>query len=769
MKVRRLAVFSPALSWRNASPHVSSVTAALCLALLPLSAPAQPPFSTSLGFNSLQGVGHDAAGNIYVVGTVNNSPVPNHGMDFVAARLDPNAASLAYLVYLGGSGNDEAQAMTVDPQGNLYITGYTQSSDFPVTSGFRGPVPSGATYPFVVKLDPNGAIVYATLFAGALSAYPSAIAVDSGGSVIITGTAPTPQGYPATPGAFSFDGDSDHPFVTKIDPTGANIVFSATGVGGSLRVGGNSAQVAIGPQGDIFLAGTTNSSSYPTTPGSFQATYNSFDCDFFIGCVAGWAQYVTRLSSDGTHLVYSTFLTSTGAGYNDTFNSGMAVDNAGNVYVTGTTHSTAYPYTAAPGANDRTGLFLTKLDPAGAHAIWSVRQGGTALALDADGNPVVGGYTCASLPGTPCPPPPPPAATPAACLPNGSNIQTVALVQSFGAQDGGALATRILSDPSWGSWIAIEPDGRILLAGQSSDPVGIPLTPGVVFTGSQALGVYLAAVDLSQPDTGPQLSCVTDAATFELIGTVAPGQLVSLFGNGLGPQTGLAGAASSQGLFPTSLANVQVTFDGVAAPLLYVSSGQINLQVPFEVAPNASTVMTVLIAPDSSTAYATAATRLFPVAQSLPALFLDMTASPAACDPALANADEFPVVALNQDGSRNACANPAKPGSTVTVFLNGLGAALSGSFPATGSLTPPSAGPLSIPVEVTGAILSLSTPAVPLSAGPLYPVPGWIAGVAEFAIQLPATVPSGVQEAFLAITVNGIPASPSGVIAWVEQ
>lgn len=775
MRISRLAVLRGALLWHNDSARASFVAAALFLTAGTVSTSAQSPFSTSLGFNSLQGVGHDAAGNIYVVGTVNNSPIPNHGMDFVAARFNPNATALAYLVYLGGSGNDEAQAMTVDPQGNVYITGYTQSSDFPVTSGFSGPVPSGATYPFAVKLDPNGAMVYSTLFAGALSAYPSAIAVDVDGSVIITGTAPTPQGYAATPGAFSWDGDSDHPFVTKLDPSGTKIVFSATGVGGSLRVDVGGAQIVLGPQGDIFLAGSTSSVSYPTTPGALQATFNAFDCNLFLGCLAGWAQYVSRLSADGTQLIYSTFLAGSGG---NTLNAGLAVDSAGNAYVTGTTDAADYPYTAATSSNDRTGLFLTKLDPTGANVIWSVRQGGASLALDSNGNPVVGGYSCSgpdsTLTSSQCPPPPPAGDTPAACLPDGTNMESIGVVQSFSAQDGSTLATRILSDPAWAaepdSVITIEPDGRIVLGGQSNDPVGIPLTPGVVFSGTPALGVYLAAVNLSQPATGAQLSCVADRATFELAGTVAPGQLVSLFGNQLGPQVGVSGFTSSQASFPTSLADVQVTFDGIPAPLLYVSSGQIDVQVPFEVAPEASTVMTVSTAPDSSSAYTAAATQMFAVAPSLPSLFLNTSVSPAVCDATLANADEFAAVALNENGSRNACANPAKPGSTVTVFLNGLAAMLGGAFPVTGSVTASDAGPLSSQVEVTGAILSLSTASVPLTAGLLFPAPGAIAGVDQLAIQLPGAAPSGLQEAFLAVSINGILVSPApGVIVWVEQ
>ncbi len=677
--------------------------------------------------------------------------------------------------------------MAVDAQGNAYITGSTQSSDFPVTSGFSGPLPSGAAVPFVVKLNPAGEVVYATLFAGAASASPTGIAVDGGGNVVITGT--TAPGYPVTAGALSSSATNDVPFVTKLDPTGTKLVFSATGVGGG--------QVALGPQGDIFLAGNTISASYPTTPGAFQTTFTP-DCVFYgFTCNQVDEQYVTRLSADGTQLIYSTFLTgSSGAN-----NLALAVDGAGNAYVVGDTGSSDYPYTAAPGAGDRTGLFLTKLDPTG-KMLWSVRQGGNTLALDASGNPVVGGYSPLYVPPSGSVPPPPTGNTATACLPNGTaayaTVLSLAYVQRFSAHDGSTTATQLLSGAAQAttSAISVEPDGRVLLAGGSYLP-GASLTPGVVFSEAPTQpptvpGMFLAAFDLSQPAGGPQLSCVSDAATFAMVGPVAPGQLLTLFGYGLGPQTGVSGFPTGPSWFPNSLANVQVTFDGVPAPLLYVSSGQINLQVPFEVAQNPvpfevgqnpSTVMTISIGPDSSGAYSTAATRMFAVAKSLPSVFVDPSVPPWNCDPRLpVNSGVVEAVALNSDGSRNGCGNPAKPGSMVTVFLNGVAALVGGgsSYPATGSITDSNPPPFIDQVAVAGGPLlppNLEEGTLSLAAGPLFAVPNSLVGFNELAIQLPASTVSGLQEVSLAVAINGIPAAPflvdypatMEVIVWVSN
>jgi uncharacterized protein (TIGR03437 family) len=351
------------------------------------------------------------------------------------------------------------------------------------------------------------------------------------------------------------------------------------------------------------------------------------------------------------------------------------------------------------------------------------------------------------------------------CLPNRTTVQSVAYVQSFRAQDGSTAATQLLSATEANAYaMAVEPDGRILLSGYTELP-DVPLSPGVVFsdavTQRTVPGAFLAAFDLSQPAGGPQLGCVTDAVTAAPIGPAAPGQLLSLFGAGLGPQTGISGFAAGQTSLPTSLANVQVTFDGLPAPLLYVSSGQINVQVPFEVAQNASTVMTVSIGPDS-------VTRMFAVASSNPSVFLDMSVSVAGCDLSYVGDVVFAAVALNSDGSRNSCANPAKPSTSVTIFLNGVAAKLGG----TGSITGPNPDPFSSQVDVRSDMVSLA-------AGPLFPAPGMIAGISQLSVQLPAISVPGLRAVSLGVAIDGIRAFPlegyngtlyqTAVLVWVKQ
>jgi uncharacterized protein (TIGR03437 family) len=136
------------------------------------------------------------------------------------------------------------------------------------------------------------------------------------------------------------------------------------------------------------------------------------------------------------------------------------------------------------------------------------------------------------------------------------------------------------------------------------------------------------------------------------VGAIAPGELVALFGNGLGPQQGVQTQATQQSPYPTQAANVEVTLDGLPAPLLWVQDGQINLVVPWALTPGQNTEVCVSYN-DANTNCLT-----WPVVQTVPAVF---------------TVDGTYAAALNQDGTVNSAANPAQVGSIVTIFATGLG------------------------------------------------------------------------------------------------
>ncbi len=714
---------------------------ACCIILLTFirTAPAEVPsaFSTFLKENSaILSVGHDSAGKLYTFGVLTG------GSQFVS-RLDANASKTEYSVNVSGVGCEQGKAMAVDSTGNVFITGSTVSG-------------TGQGFPCVLKLDASGKLIYSFVIERAAAATGQAIAIDFDGSTVVTGWA-SAFGFPSAGGGFSAPASSLsnyvvlQPFIARIDPTGSKLLASAIGVGGD--------RIAIGPRGDIFVSGNAAGigvgnggeapNSYPVTPGAFQTTFApSFDCASSL-CQLSFPspeQYVTRLDSALAKLIYSTYVTgSHGAG-----NSALAVDSAGNAYLTGSTHSTDYPNTA-PSASTRPGVFLTKLDPTGSKLFWSLQQGGDLLAFDSTGNLILGGSAtpAAGLPNSyppyPTPPPPPAGDVPAACLPTGLRVQIAGFVQRISAIDGSVLATQLLSATrAQPSALDVIPDGRVLVAGAAIFP-DIPITPDTVFSSAIAQrtpsGAFLAGFDLTTSSLGGALACVADGLTNMPIGPVAPGQLISLFGNGLGPAQPLSASISGPAAVPLSLGGVAVTFDGVAAPLTYVSSGQINVGVPWEISGKSSAIMSVIVNGNPI------ASRRFAVATSSPSLFVDTSG------PVSDGNSFFPAIALNSDGTKNSPANPAQGGSLVTILLNGV-AAYEGSVPPmTGSITEPNPKPIGISVTVNAGTASLES-------GLLTPWPGVLSGLYQVQVRMPASTQNGPRAVPLTVTVGGVPAAP---------
>jgi uncharacterized protein (TIGR03437 family) len=151
-------------------------------------------------------------------------------------------------------------------------------------------------------------------------------------------------------------------------------------------------------------------------------------------------------------------------------------------------------------------------------------------------------------------------------------------------------------------------------------------------------------------NSGPCATTLTNAASFEA-GPVAPGELVTLFGTGLGPQKGIQPQATLRSPYPTQVANVEVTFDGTPAPLLWVQDAQINAVAPWSLTPGQTTQVCVSY---NSTSNCLS----WPVVQTAPAVF---------------TVDGTYAAAVNQDGSVNSINNPAAMGSIVTVWATGLG------------------------------------------------------------------------------------------------
>ncbi len=333
----------------------------------------------------------DGGGNIYVTGFTDslNFPVaaaaqPGFGggqQDAFVVKLNPTGTRVIYATYLGGGGQDNGTAIAVDGDGNAYVTGYTDSSDFPVRNALQ-PTRAGAFNAYVVKLNPTGSIVYSTLLGGSLGDYGSSIAVDKAGSVYVAGIATSPD-FPLRNAAQSAFGGLADVFVTKLNAAGTRLVYS-TYLGGAGTDAATS--IAVDAAGSVYLTGLTTSPNFPTANAP-QATHGGGLFDAF----------VTKLNAAGAQVVYSTYLG--GSGVDRAFR--IAVNGAGNAYVTGDTDSTDFPAIGAAQAvtGGSADVFVSKLNATGTALDYSTYlggseiDGGTGIAVDTAGNATVTGFT----------------------------------------------------------------------------------------------------------------------------------------------------------------------------------------------------------------------------------------------------------------------------------------------------------------------------------------------------------------------------------------
>src|SRR5438128_871140 len=293
----------------------------------------------------------DAAGNAYVTGSTSSNNFPTtsgavqptcgiSGGDAFVSKLNETGTTLVYSTCLGGSGGQFGSGIAVDVAGNAYVTGQTTSPNFPTTLGAFQPSPHGGiAHAFVTKVNPTGTgLVYSTYLGGSGIDLGNGIAVDVAGNAYVTGFAGSTD-FPTTPAAFqTARASSSDAFVTKVNPTGTGLVYS-TYLGGNADDAGFA--IAVDVAGNAYVTGRTNSPNFPTTLAAFQPTF-----------AGGGDAFLTKLTPTGTGLVYSTYLGgslagSLGGGSIDQ-GFGIAVDVAGNAYVTGRTQSRNFPTT--PGA-----------------------------------------------------------------------------------------------------------------------------------------------------------------------------------------------------------------------------------------------------------------------------------------------------------------------------------------------------------------------------------------------------------------------------------
>ena len=635
--------------------------------LVQTATPANLAVSTYLrtGFNPAA-IASDSAGNVYLAGSAVIDPA-FETTSAVVAKLDPKASQYLYLTWFGNPADDHLSSLAVDSAGNAYIAGWTTNPNFPNAGSALGTAPCSSTdtRAFVAKLSPDGAVVFSVLIGGRATAQANGIAVTPQGQILVSGVASS-SGFPHTSGAYSAGDSTNQWFLMELDAGASRMIFSATGIGGS--------SIALDPSGNIYLAGSSPGTNYPTTPGAYQTAL----VQGYLGCpivclvlVSGNLQHVTKVDPAASRLIYSTGLNDPTGAAGSTTNTGLAVDAAGNAYLTGTLLGARYPFTA-PGNSSPyfPSGYLTKLDPAGANVLFSVPVGGAGVQLDSSGALYVGGnlltysppHDLSILVTTPLEPPPIFSWIPPECWPDNITALSETYVLKVDPASGKVL------DGQWidgsapvATGIAVTA-GKVWITGHTPAP-DVPFSPGALAPQNLGpgflAGAYLSAADFSGGvHTGPAIACVLDGGNLTHAGPVAAYQVLSIFGTNLGP----AGAG------------VSITFSGAPAQLLYLSASQINVVVPAPLPPATQAAATL---PPSTvmqlTVNGVTIQRQFPYTVSNLNLFADLSTDQVSCPAAITIDYGFQPVAMNADGSANSCAHPATYGSTVSFFMHGVG------------------------------------------------------------------------------------------------
>jgi len=367
---------------------------------------------TDLGY----GIAVDPSGDAFLVGQTSSTDFPITagafqsscglgtctGGDAFITELDPTGSTLIYSTYFGGNNADQANAIVLDSQNNAFITGFTQSTDFPTSVGAFQTSCSCSSHPdaYVAEINPTGsAVVFSTYLGGTAADVAYALVLDSSENVYVTGYSQSTD-FPVTSGAYqTTTGANSAGFVTKLNSTGTALIYS-TYLGGTSTVTGTSCEacatsIALDSAGDVYVAGLTAESTFPTTPGCFQNTFKSTS--------KGHDAFITEINPSGSGIVFSTYL----GGAGDDGATGIAIDGSGNIWLKGNTKSTDFPITSGAYQMASAGNFdhyVAELNPTGTTLLYGTYLGGSGiefggatkmLAIDSENPPnvYVTGYT----------------------------------------------------------------------------------------------------------------------------------------------------------------------------------------------------------------------------------------------------------------------------------------------------------------------------------------------------------------------------------------
>lgn len=661
----------------------------------------------------------DAQGNVYVAGESVFSPLIGSTGDIFVNKWNAAGDQLIYSFRFGGNGMDYVSGLAVDASGSAYVIGSTTSPEFPVTSNAFQKTLIGTGNAFIAKVSADGTqLVYATLLGGGTER-PGGIVVDASGAAYVTGSTSsnfpvTADAFQTTPGAtctvqvgylnYPATGDA---FVAKISPGGGSLVY-ASYLGGSC--GDYGYGISINGDGTVWVVGETSSPDFPVTADALQATYGG-------GYSSG---FLARVSAAGDRLEYSTFL---GGNY-ATINS-ITVDSAANLYLTGSSEGFTQPassgayqphpsggcyfFSIGPPMYEPTGnAFVMKLDPTGTAVDGLTYLGspcsasGAAIAIDAAGAPWI----------------------------VGSGSSTFPMATPLELQGGGGFISKF------------SPDLTQLLFSTSFDPVngmaidagGTAYVAGWVNNYSATANVaYVAAIDAATASVS--LDNVASASPFSTFNAsvptqvpelLAPGKVIRVIGRNIGPGVQTPGVITG-GVLTTQAAGVEVTFDGIAAPLLSVSSTEIACIVPYAIAGRSTTTMQVTYNGVSSNAVS------IPLAATAPEV----------------------LGVFNQDFTPNSATNPARAGSVVPIYVTGAGQTVPASTD--GEI-------YTNPLPMPAATITVGGSSGPLTVTFAAAAYGLADGIFQVNVQLPSELPSGVTQLVSSFPLSNGEASTNFVV-----
>lgn len=361
-------------------------------------------WSTFIGGNGVDegfDVAYDNALNAYLLGSTTSANFPSTpgaydvslagSKDMAVIKLSANGSSLIYATYIGGTGDEQGNALCLDASGNVYITGLSSSSDYPVTAGAYDMSANGMDDAVVTRLNATGnSLLSSTYLGGASSDIGYGVELDPSGFVYVAGRTSS-SGYPVTAGSYdlSWNGGLDV-FLTKLN---ANL----TALDFSTFIGGASDEYTTGldvdPLGNPYITGYTLSSAYPTTSGAYDQTYNG-----------GYDIFVSRVNQFGFNLTWSTYLGTSA----DDISNGIVADSSANAYITGYTSATSgFPVTVGVydgSANGSFDAYVTKFNNTGTALSYSTLYGGisadvgTAITLYGREAYITGWTSSADLP-----------------------------------------------------------------------------------------------------------------------------------------------------------------------------------------------------------------------------------------------------------------------------------------------------------------------------------------------------------------------------------